>query len=93
MSYIIPFDIEKPDSSLESILSSATVPVSLSTVFKSNTPAAVEGLRWALKTGRTVDIDVQATLSDPVLEGFVDLIAKATADLEHVPPIVLCMLP
>jgi len=89
ISFIIPFDLEKPDKALDGILSSAVVPVSLSTIFTGNTTAAVEGLRWAFKTGRPVDIDVHATLSDSVLESFVDLIGKATVDLEHTPPIVL----
>jgi hypothetical protein len=39
-----------------------------------------------------VDIDIQATLTDSLLEGFEDLIAKAAADIETVPPIVLCEL-
>jgi len=89
ISVIVPFELEKPDTTLESILSSATVQVTLCTVFTSYTPGAVEGLRWALKTGRPVDIDVQTTLSDSGLEGFVDLLRKATADVEDIPPIVL----
>lgn len=90
LSFIIPFDLEKPDPAIGDLLSSATVPVSLWTVFTKNTPEAVEGLRWALKTGKPVDIEFKATLSDSLLEGFEDLMAKASADLKDIPPIVLC---
>jgi hypothetical protein len=89
ISYVIPFDLEKPDPAIETLISSATVPTSLSTIFTKDAPGAIDGLRWALKLGRPVDIDIQATLSDSLLEGFEDLIAKASADLETVPPIVL----
>ena len=89
--YSIPFSLENPDPAVESLVTSAKVPVSLTTIFNGDLPGAVDGLRWALKFGRPVDIDIQATLSDSLLEGFEDLIAKATADLEKVPPIVLCM--
>jgi hypothetical protein len=84
--------LEKPDPAIETLISSSNVPTSLSTIFKKDSPEAVEGLRWALKRGRPVDIDIQATLTDSLLEGFEDLIAKASADLETVPPIVLCEL-
>jgi len=89
ISFIIPFELEKPDPAIETLLSTSTVATSLSTIFKKSSPEAIEGLTWALKRGRTVDIDIQATLSDSLLEGFEDLIAKATAGLEVVPPIVL----
>lgn len=92
ISFIIPFELEKPDPAIETLISSSNVPTSLSTIFKKVSPEAVEGLRWALKRGRPVDIDIQATLTDSLLEGFEDLIAKASADLETVPPIVLCEL-
>lgn len=88
--YSIPFSLEKPDPAIESLISSTTAPTSLSAIFGGDAPGAVGGLRWALKFGRPVDIDIQATLSDSLLEGFEDLIAKASADLETVPPIVLC---
>jgi hypothetical protein len=90
ISFTIPFDLEKPEPALEDLITSSGAPISLSTVFTKVSPEAVEGLRWALKGGHSVDIDVQATLSDSLLEGFEDLMAKATADLETVPPIVLC---
>ncbi|KAF8200926.1 hypothetical protein BJ912DRAFT_843679 [Pholiota molesta] len=89
ISFTIPFDLEKPEPALEDLITSSGAPISLSTVFTKVSPEAVEGLRWALKGGHSVDIDVQATLSDSLLEGFEDLMAKATADLETVPPIVL----
>lgn len=90
ISFTVPFTLESPDPLLESLISSSRVPISLSTVFTRLSPEAVEGLKWALKSGHSVDIDVQATLSDSLLEGFEDLLAKASADLENVPPIVLC---
>lgn len=86
----MPFDLEKPDPAIETLLTTTTVRTSLSTIFTKNSSEGVEGLRWALQRGCTVDIDIQATLSDSLLEGFEDLIAKATADLPAVPPIVLC---
>ncbi|KAF8967847.1 hypothetical protein BDZ97DRAFT_1801529 [Flammula alnicola] len=89
ISYIVPFDLEKPDPAIETLISSSGVPTSLSTIFTKVSPEAIAGLRWALQRGHPVDIDIQATLSDSLLEGFEDLMAKASADLETVPPIVL----
>ncbi|TFK44800.1 hypothetical protein BDQ12DRAFT_717949 [Crucibulum laeve] len=89
VSLVLPFDIDNPDTSLEAVLSNSSVPISLSTVFTKSTPEAVAGLRWALERNRPVDIDIQATLSDSVLEGFEDMLTKATADLENTPPIIL----
>ncbi|KAJ3486756.1 hypothetical protein NLJ89_g11784 [Agrocybe chaxingu] len=89
LSFIIPFNLENPDPSVEALLASSTIPTSLSTIFTKNSPEAVQGLRWALQRGHAVDIDIQATLSDSLLEGFEDMIAKATSDLEVVPSVVL----
>ena len=50
------------------------------------------GLHWALSCGRPVDIDIQATLSDSLLEGFEDMITGASVDIETLPPIILCMI-
>lgn len=90
ISLIIPFDLEKPDHTIESLIANTTTPVSLSTVFTKNSPEAVEGLKWALKQGKPVDIDVQGVLSDSLLEGFEDMIAKASADLDKKSPVILC---
>ncbi|KAG5648527.1 hypothetical protein DXG03_003138 [Asterophora parasitica] len=65
------------------------VPTSLSTVFNESTSEGVESLRWALGRGRPVDVDIQAAISDAVLESFEDIISKATSGLTKVPPIVL----
>jgi len=46
-------------------------------------------LRWALEHGRPVDIDIQAPISDEVLEAFEDIISKATAGMSKIPPILL----
>lgn len=91
LSVIVPFELEKPSAAVENLLKGTSFSTTLSTVFNKNaSPESIEGLRWALQTGHTVDIDIQATLSDSLLEGFEDLIAKAAIGLEVVPPIVLC---
>ncbi|PPQ63492.1 hypothetical protein CVT24_005149 [Panaeolus cyanescens] len=92
ISLVIPFNLENPDHNIESLIANASLPVSLSTVFTRNSPEAIEGLRWALKQNRPVDIDVQAVLSDSLLEGFEDMIAKASADLEKKSPVILSNL-
>ncbi|KAF5321209.1 hypothetical protein D9619_001887 [Psilocybe cf. subviscida] len=90
LSVTVPFELEKPSAAVENLLKGTSFSTTLSTVFNKNaSPESVEGLRWALQTGHTVDIDIQATLSDSLLEGFEDLIAKAAIGLEVVPPIVL----
>lgn len=90
----MPFDLEKPDTSaIEKILSSSSVPISLSTVFNKATPEGVAGLQWALKQGRPVDIDVRVVLSNSALEGFEDMILKARVDVDPVPPVILCLYP
>jgi len=89
LSVIVPFDLEAPDSTVEALLTSSTFPISLSTVFIKFSPDCVKGLHWALNRGRPVDIDIQATLSDSLLEGFEDMITSASADIETLPPIVL----
>lgn len=93
LSVAVPFELEKPSAAVENLLKVASFSITLSTVFNKNaSPESVEGLRWALQTGNTVEIDIQAPISDSLLEGFEDLIAKATIGLEVVPPIVLCAL-
>jgi len=89
ISFIVPFELENPDPAIETLVSSSNIPTSLSTIFKKDSLDAAEGLRWALKRGPPVEIDIQATLTDSLLEAFEDLIAKASADLATVPPIVL----
>jgi len=92
LSLIIPFDLDGQDHAVEALLTSSTAPISLSTVFIKFSPDSVKGLHWALTLGRPVDIDIQATLSDSLLEGFEDMITSASADIETLPPIVLCMI-
>ena len=70
----------------------SSTPISLSTVFTKSSPECIKGLHWALNRGRPVDIDIQATLSDSLLEGFEDMITSASADVKALPPIVLCMI-
>ncbi|KAF8161186.1 hypothetical protein B0H34DRAFT_699811 [Crassisporium funariophilum] len=89
ISFIVPFAIEKPDPAIEALLSSSAVPTSLSTVFSKSSPEAVEGLKWALGRGVPVDIDIQATLSDSLLEAFEDMITNASTGIESVPPVIL----
>jgi len=88
LSVIVPFDLEGPDHTIEVLMTSST-PISLSTVFTKSSPECIKGLHWALNRGRPVDIDIQATLSDSLLEGFEDMITSASADVEALPPIVL----
>jgi hypothetical protein len=88
ISVIIPFDLKAPDTAVEGLLTSSTA-LSLSTVFNKSSPESVKGLHWALNLGRPVDIDIQATLSDSLLEGFEDMITNASADIQNLPPIIL----
>ncbi|KAG6903022.1 hypothetical protein C0995_007455 [Termitomyces sp. Mi166 len=87
ISLSVPFKLEDKDQTFPSYLSK--VPTSLSTVFNQSTPEGIASLRWALERGRPVDIDIQAAISDAVLESFEDIISKATAGIDKVPPIVL----
>jgi hypothetical protein len=89
MAAIVPFTLEKPDPEIEKLISNLPLPTSLSTVFKRASPEATAGLRWALEHGRPVDIDVQAILSDAVLEELEDILSKAGEDLHPTPPIIL----
>jgi hypothetical protein len=75
---------------MPSYLASSPVMTSMSTVFHKSTPEGIESLTWALERGRPVDIDLQAPISDQVLEEFEDLISKASSGLSKVAPIVLC---
>jgi len=88
LSLIVPFNLEAPDNAVEALLKSSTT-LSLSTVFNKPSPESVKGLHWALNCGRPVDIDIQATLSDSLLEGFEDMVTSASADIKTLPPIVL----
>lgn len=87
ISLSVPFKLEDKTQSFPSYLSK--LPTSLSTVFNESTPEGVDSLRWALERGRPVDVDIQAAISDAVLESFEDIISKATSGLAEVPPIVL----
>ena len=91
LSIITPFNLEAPDKAVEELLTSSAV-LSLSTVFNKSSPESIKGLHWALSRGRSVDIDIQATLSDSLLEGFEDMITGASVDIETLPPIILCMI-
>ncbi|TFK23179.1 hypothetical protein FA15DRAFT_594803 [Coprinopsis marcescibilis] len=89
VSLIVPFNAEKPDPALESQLSLAKVPTSLSTVYTGASDEVVAGLKWALERGRPVDVDVQVVLTESTLEGFEDTVSKATEGLSQLPPIIL----
>jgi len=88
LSIIAPFNLEAPDKAVEELLTSSAT-LSLSTIFNKSSPDSIEGLRWALSHGRPVDIDIQATLSDSLLDGLEDLITSASAGIETLPPIIL----
>ncbi|THV02353.1 hypothetical protein K435DRAFT_775568 [Dendrothele bispora CBS 962.96] len=92
LSVVVPFDLDATEPPSLPILSSSPVPISLSTAFTKSSPEAVKNLRWALQQGRPVDIDIRTDLTDPVFESLEDLLAKSTADLPSVPPIVLSNL-
>ncbi|KAF5380374.1 hypothetical protein D9615_004501 [Tricholomella constricta] len=87
ISLSVPFNLNDKTQSFPSYLSN--IPTSLSTVFNESTPEGVNSLKWALERGRPVDVDIQAAISDAVLESFEDIISKATAGLNKIPPIVL----
>ncbi|KAG5635414.1 hypothetical protein H0H81_011334 [Sphagnurus paluster] len=87
ISLSVPFKLEDKTQNFPTYLSE--IPTSLSTVFNESTPEGVESLKWALKRGRPVDVDIQAAISDAVLESFEDIISKATDGLTKIPPIVL----
>lgn len=87
----VPYDIEKPDPSLEPVLASSKVPTSLTTVYNASSPETIAGLKWALERGRPVDVDLQVVLTDATLEGFEDVVGKATEGVASPPPIILCM--
>jgi len=88
LSIITPFNLEAPDKAVEELLTSSAT-LSLSTVFNKSSPDSIKGLHWALSRSRPVDIDIQATLSESLLEGFEDLITGASVDIETLPPIIL----
>ncbi|KAF8236486.1 hypothetical protein L208DRAFT_1251852 [Tricholoma matsutake] len=85
ISLVVPFNLEDKEHTMPS----SPVLTSLSTVFHKTTPEGVASLKWALECGRPVDIDLQAPISDAVLEDFEDIVSKASYGLSKVPPIVL----
>jgi hypothetical protein len=86
----VPFRLEDGKQETPSYIASSPIPISYSTVFNKSTPEGVESLRWALQQGRPIDIDIQAPISDAVLESFEDIIQRATDGLTDIPPIILC---
>jgi len=89
ISILVPFSLDQVDKQVEAAVSSATVPVALSTVFAKSLPGALDTLKWALSLGRPIDIDIQGTLTDTLLDGLEELITKSSVGLENPPPIVL----
>ncbi|KAL1710557.1 hypothetical protein EV121DRAFT_251327 [Schizophyllum commune] len=88
LSLAVPFGLEDTEHTLPS----SSLPLTLHTVYKSASPQAQDGLRWAMQQGRPVVIDMEAVFEDSVWEGFEDALGKSTADLEKVPPIILSHL-
>jgi hypothetical protein len=86
---VIPFSLRDPVPSAIPTSPDPSIPISFSTVFYKSTPEAAEALKWALQTGRPVDINLPDASTEGVLEGIQDLLAKATTDLAQVPPIIL----
>ena len=89
ISLSVPFRLEDGKQETPSYIASSPIPISYSTVFNKSTPEGVESLKWALSQGRPIDIDIQAPISDAVLESFEDIIQKATEGLTDIPPIIL----
>lgn len=89
LSLLVPFRLEDEEHSATSYLSKSSLPISLSTVYKTSTPQGITSLKWAFEQGRPVDIDVQANISDDAFESFEDFLTKAT-ELPTLPPIILC---
>ncbi|KAF8893959.1 hypothetical protein BD779DRAFT_1435577 [Infundibulicybe gibba] len=83
------FSLEDPNPSVPSYLTGSSLPISLYSAFKKSTDVSAATLRWGLERGRPVDIEIQALISDTMLEGFEDLLIKAIKDLDNAPPIVL----
>ncbi|KAJ7647231.1 hypothetical protein FB45DRAFT_892819 [Roridomyces roridus] len=92
LSLMVPFELQATEHKLPAYVSELSIPYSLSTSFSHSSPEAVASLKWALSQGRPVDIDVRGALSESAFEGLEDLLTKAVADLQSVPPIVLSSL-
>ncbi|KAF9653998.1 hypothetical protein BDM02DRAFT_3107195 [Thelephora ganbajun] len=78
LSVSVPFRIE--NGSPVGIPSSSKVPVSLSTVYSTQTPEAVEALTWALSNGHIVDVDVQFTTDDKSYDSLEESLSAASKD-------------
>jgi hypothetical protein len=89
---MIPFVLEDPASITTAIevASRSSVPVSFSTIFSKSTPEGIVGLKEILQKGRPVDIEIQTSITDVSLEGFEEFLTRASAELEGLPPIILC---
>lgn len=89
---MVPFDLEDPASIAAAIeaISTADGPISFSTVYSKSTPEGITGLREILQKGRPVDIEIQTSITDASLEGLEEFLTRATAELEGIPPIILC---
>jgi hypothetical protein len=88
LSVMVPFSLESTDrpASLPTKL-----PFSFTTAFNKVTSNSIENLRWALKQGRPVDINIHVELTDDVFESFEDLLSKSLDGVSPVPPIILCL--
>ncbi|KAJ7722134.1 hypothetical protein DFH07DRAFT_293653 [Mycena maculata] len=89
LSLMVPFEMHSAQHEMPAYTSGLSIPISLATSFSKSTPESIVGLKWALSQGRPVDIDVRAALSDSALQGFLDLLDEAVADLPSVPPIII----
>ncbi|KAJ7594430.1 hypothetical protein C8J56DRAFT_1161046 [Mycena floridula] len=84
VSVVLPFTL---DGDRPTVPSDSPFPISRSTVFTSPSHSA-ENLKWALEQGRSVDIDIQAVMSDEAFDGLEDLLCRAT-EIPKVPAIVI----
>ncbi|KAI9059133.1 hypothetical protein FKP32DRAFT_1596457 [Trametes sanguinea] len=90
LAIAVPFVLESgapasPPSYLANTRSSKPAIV-LSTTFKQSSPEAIEALRWALREGFTVNVDVQSDLqTESGWDSLEELLTKATAQPEDNP--------
>lgn len=88
LSVSVPFKFE--NGSPVGIPPSPNVPISLSIVYSKQTPEVVEALTWALRSGYTVDVDVQFTTDDKSYDSLEESLSTASKDADPESAIVLC---
>ncbi|TFK73985.1 hypothetical protein BDN72DRAFT_868829 [Pluteus cervinus] len=85
ISLAVPFELNGPEPTIPS----TKIPISFVTTFNGPAPEGVTRLRGVLEKGRPVEIIVEDLANEGNLEALEELLAKSTADLSNLPPIVL----